>query len=642
MLGAVTPTVRFLLLGGLFLGGDVQAAFDVQRPPLPHDVQTIRAAGWSASAAALEEQLVQAYRPAHVSQVGSTSEQAFRQWQRLAQWSRLLGTPEPEALRAYLGRRVLLNPEKENALLIVPPGMALPSDRSGRPLPTAADRLTDARIPAEILQLLLPDDYTPQDGPVAARAKEGFLAQLAGDQEFLRQFFGLLSPDDFPPVALTRLEQIYSAYPQRWTDYRSLMLAFALVYDQRAPSFWPHHQVDPAAVPRLDETLAGRFDYFVQANEGRRLEHDLRRLSAVELKFLVDAPVARSELEWAAKNVRPRREQFERVLDMVTYDHRRIEKGVFMWPHGVYRLGNIELMGGICTDQAYFACVAGKAKGIPTLYFAGQGTDGGHAWFGFLGGNGKWQLDAGRYRTQNYSVGEALDPQTWLPISDHELEYLSGVATQSSEMDAAMGDLAMAGIFVRQGQVEPALAATESALYRAPRLVAAWEANENALISAGRSSQLGEFYARAIDFFRREEDLRVRYQTRLAAWQRDGGNAAGAQKIEERMVRENRVERADLSAAAGADAVLGRIRAGDYEGAMREYRSLATKIGRTGGGNFFYGVVRPLVLELRAAGKTKEAERALEQARRAMTFEADSIIAREFSELEKGATKPVQ
>lgn len=627
---------RLILLATLCSAAGARGAFDLQRPPTAQDVQAIRAGGWAASADALEEQMVLAYRPAHVAQVGSTGNQAFRQWQLLYQWSRLLGQTEPDALRAYLGRRVLIDPEKDNALLIVPPGLALPSDRSGRPLPTAADHLDVKRVPPEILQALLPDDYTPQAGPVSARAKEDFLAQLAGDQEFLRQFFGLLSPDDFPPVALTRLEQIYSAHPQRWAAYRSLMLAFALVYDQRAPSFWPHHQVDAAAIPAMDENLAGRFDYYVRANEAGRLEHDLRRLDAAELKFLVDAPVARAELEWAAKNVRPRREQFERVLDMVTYDHRRVEKGVFTWPHGSYRLGNIELMGGICTDQAYFACIAGKAKGISTLYFAGQGTDGGHAWFGFLGGNRKWQLDAGRFQNQNYSVGQALDPQTWLPISDHELQYLSGAATKAPAQDAALGDLVMADVFARRGMTSQQLAAAESALHQAPRLLVAWEAKETALMAAAGPEQLRAFYASAIDFFRREEDLRVRYQARLAGLERDGGDAATAQKLEARMVRENRSERADLSVAAGAESLTALLRSGDYDGAMREYRSLATKIGRTGGGNFFYGVVRPFVLELRAAGKAKEAERALELARRAMTFEADSIIAREFSELEKG------
>ncbi len=619
-----------------------RAAFDLQRPPTPQDVQAIRAAGWEASADALEEQLVQLYRPAHVAQVGSTGNRAFRQWQLLYQWSRLLGQPEAEALGAYLGRRVLENPEKDNALLIVPPGMGLPSDRSGRPLPTAADHLDVRRVPPEILQALLPDDYTPQGGPVSARAKEEFLAHLAGDEDFLRQFFSLLSPDDFPPVALSRLEQIYAAHPQRWPSYRALMLAFALVYDQRPPAFWPHHQVAPRAFPPMDEDLAGRFGYYVQANEAGRLEHDLRRLGAAELKFLVDAPVARSELEWAAKNVRPRREQFERVFDMVNYDQRRIEKGVFTWPHGIYRLGNIELMGGICTDQAYFSALAGKAKGIPTLYFSGQGTDGGHAWFGFLGGNGKWQLDAGRYQNQNYSVGQALDPQTWLPISDHELQFLSGAAIKAPAQDAALGDLVMAEVFARRGMNAEQLAAAESALYQAPRLLAAWEAKETALEAADRADQLRTLYASAIDFFRRDEDLRVRYQTRLAAIERDGGNASTAQKLEERMVRENRSERADLSVAAAAESLSTFLRAGDYDRAMREYRLLATKLGRTGGGNFFYGVVRPFVLELRAAGKTKDAERALEQARRAMNFEADSIIAREFAKLEQGEAAPVQ
>ena len=34
----------------------------------------------------------------------------------------------------------------------------------------------------------------------------------------------------------------------------------------------------------------------------------------------------------------------------------------------------------------------------------------------------RWELDCGRYKNQNYAVGQALDSQTWLPVSDHELE----------------------------------------------------------------------------------------------------------------------------------------------------------------------------------------------------------------------------
>ena len=104
------------------------------------------------------------------------------------------------------------------------------------------------------------------------------------------------------------------------------------------------------------------------------------------------------------------------------------------------------------------------------------------------------------------------------------------------------------------------------------------------------------------------------------------------------MIPGNRREHTDLSTAAGGDTLMRLLGAGGYEGAMREYRSITSKLGPTGGGNFFYGVVRPFVLQLRASGRTKDAEKALQMARRAMQFEDDSILAREFAELESGAT----
>ncbi len=611
-------------------------AFDVRKIPDAQDLAVIAQKGWAASAEELESQLASVWKPSHVAQVGSGADDNFRRWLLLYRWCRLLGTPEPDALRAYLGRRVLEDPSREHALLIVPPGLALPTDNTGRPLPTAADKLADARVPAEILQALLPDDYTPQSGPVALRAKQDFLLQLAGDQDFLREFFRTLTPDDFPPVALTRLEQLYTAHPHRWGAYRSLMLAYALVYDQRKPAFWPHHQVDPSDVIPMDEPLPERFAYYARLNDAGRLDFDLRRMSAAELKFVVDAPVPRSELEWAAKNVHARRDKFEEAFSAVNYDQRRAQRGVFVWPHGRYLLPNIEVWSGICVDQAYFACIAGKARGIPTIFFAGQGTDGGHAWFGFWRGNSQWELDGGRYLNQNYTVGKALDPQTWLPITDHELLYLSGRASHAPGQDAALADLVMAGIFAFNGDSASRLAAAESALNNAPGLVAAWEEREQALEAAADTAALRAHYTQAIDYFRREEDLRVRYQARLAELERAAGDAGTARKLEDRMVRENRRERADLSVAAEGETLGRLLAAADYEGAMREFRTAAGKLGRTGGGNFFYGVVRPFVLQLRSAGRDKDAEKALQIARRAMAFEADSIIAREFIALERG------
>ena len=613
-----------------------RADFDLGRMPTAQDIVAVRAMGWAAAADALEAGLAEQWKPSYSSQAGSAGNAVFRQWQRLYQWCRLLGTPEPEALKAWLGRRVLRNPDQANALLVIPSGVPLPADSSGRPLPTAAGALPAGQLPPEILQALLPDDYTPGGGSVASRASEDFLVELANDQDFLKEFFRELKPDDFTPVVLVRLEQLRRAHPGAWPAYRSLMLAFALVHDQREPSFWPHHQVPPEAVPRTEEGVAGQFDYFYRANEARKLEHDLRRLPAAELKFLVDAPVPRSEFEWAAKNARTRHDKFDRVLDMVRYDQGRADRGVFSWPHGNYSLGNINSAGGICTDQAYFACIAGKARGIPTLYFAGQGQDGGHAWFGYLRRNGQWELDAGRFFQQRYTVGQALDPQTWLPVTDHELLFLSGRATRSQGHDGALGDLAMAEVFRRRGDLPSSGAAADSALFYSPDFVAAWEAKEDVLAAAKDTEALRAHYAAGIDQFRREEDLRVRYQTRLAELERAGGDGRAASEIETRMIRENRRLRTDLSAATGAEVLSRLMQKGEYIAAMREYRSLTGKLGPTGGGNFFYEVVRPFVRQMKAAGRNDDARRALDLAGRVMRFESDSILAREFAEMKAG------
>ncbi|MEX1045311.1 MAG: hypothetical protein WEC73_04200 [Chthoniobacterales bacterium] len=622
-----------IVLGGL-LGHGVRADFDLSRMPTVQDVQAIRTMGWAAAADALEPKLAGAWKPSHFAQAGSTGNSLFRQWQLIYQWCRLLGTPEPAVLRTFLGRRVVEDPQDAGKLLVLPPGAPLPTDATGRLLPAAADKLEGARVPAHILQALVPDDYTPQDGPVALRAKEDFLARLLAEPEFLREFFRQLTPDDFVPVALTRLEQLYTAHPHKWLEYRSLMLAYALVYDQRQPSFWPHHQVPAAQVPAMDESLADRAGWYMQRNDAGKLDYDLRRLSAEELKFVIDAPVPRSELEWAAKNVRTGRSQFDRVFSAVNYDRRRAELGVFDWPHGRYLLGNIELQGGICTDQAYFACLAGKARGIPTIYFAGQGTDGGHAWFGYLRGPDKWEFDAGRFLNQNYTVGQALDPQTWLPITDHELVYFSGRAARQPKVDAALGDLAMAEMFARRGDTGRASAAAASAVHQAPQMVAAWDAQEQALAVQGDAAGLRVLYGQAIENFRRENDLKVRYQARLADLERDGGDLRVATRLQERMIADNRRERADLSTAAGGEALGRLVEVGDYDKAMREYRSLTRKLAGPGGGNFFYDVVRPFVRQLRAAGRDKDAEKALQQARREMGFEGGSILDREFRELE--------
>ena len=99
------------------------------------------------------------------------------------------------------------------------------------------------------------------------------------------------------------------------------------------------------------------------------------------------------------------------------------------------------------------------------------------------------------------------------------------------------------------------------------------------------------------------------------------------------MVAQNRRGRSDLSTAAGAQTLQRLVAAGQYGDAVREFNSLARKLGRSGGGNFFQYIVRPLVFELRGSGHEKEAQDVLAEARRRMVFEPGSILAKDFDTL---------
>ena len=634
--------VGLVMVGGmrrmflLMLGWGVSqaiAAFDVQRVPTPLDAQAMQTMGWRAAAEELEAVLVVTWKPSHFAQAGSSSNPTFQQWLRLAQWARLLGMTEPEALRSWMARRVVKTSDN-GSWSVVGPGLARP-EVSGL---AAGELPPNWSIPPVIAGALWPEGYVLSEGEMGERLSPALALELANDPAFLEEFFRELSPEDYAPGVLLRLQELRAQLPAAWPEYRSLMLALAMVYDQQMPEFWPHHQVASNAVPRDGAGVTSLFDYFYRANEARRTEHDLRGLGVGELKFVVDAPVEVSELEWAAKNVRTAKSQFAKVFEMVSYDHERAKQAEYVWPEGTdYRLATILGRGGICTDQAYFASLAGKAKGIPTLYFAGQGKDGGHAWFGFLRGGGRWEMDAGRYLRQNYTTGLALDPQTWLPISDHELLFLSKTEAASPSMQAARVDLAMTELFLRRGDLASAELTSESAWRAAQDYLAAWELRERVLAESGSGDKLREFYGQGVNYFRRNEGMRVRFQSKLAELARTGGDHAAARELEARMVRENRRERVDLSATAGGEVLNRLLGEGDYVAAMREYSSLTRRLGRTGGGSFFYEIVQPFVGRLRQLGRDEDAERALREARRVMPMEAGSILAREFAELAAGA-----
>lgn len=622
-----------LLAAGFLAPG--APAQDVSRAPTPADRAKIIAAGWPASRDALEAALVGAYQPGGPRRPGSTGTTAYRGWLLLWKWCDLLSRSETAEAGRYVTDRLWKSPEGKNYIFTqgnVPP----PDYVRGSP-EDAAKLLSDRASLDTYLRWLLPAEFLDAPAPsMAARVKPEILAEWINDEELSRLLLQNISNRDYAPGVIARLQEIRLAHPEKFREYKALAVALALVYDEKFPSFWPHDQVNASLVPVKEMPVADRFAAWVKNNESRGLLLDLRKLGPGQLKFLVDAPLDPAEFEWARKNVRYPRADFPRAFSSVTYDMDRLKTQRFSWLDGAYTLEEIRRRGGICVDQAYYAMIAGKARGLPTLFFTGQGANGGHAWFGYMKADDRWQLDCGRYENQNYAVGEALDPQTWEPISDHELEFLARNFRDKLEFSSSQDDILVAEHLEAAGAKDQALRAYNSAIDVCPQNVFAWDARAAYLWRSGASlNQLAGHYNAAINQFISDAGIRASQQSALAAVLRRQGDVKGAESLEQSILARNRRKRSDLSVDMAARRMDSLVAARQYDEAHKEFRRQLQSLGATGGGNFFFDVVEPFVLAMKGAGDTARAREAVDLARKALKPEAGSILDHAFQSLQK-------
>lgn len=455
------------------------------------------------------------------------------------------------------------------------------------------------------------------------------LATLSTQTGATRLLVQNLSQGDDVPQAVRILSGIHAAHPESVRAYPALAVAFALVHDQPFPQHWPHHQVPRDTLPLGDETVAERFADYIRAQEAGELEIDPQTLTPQELKFAVDTRVQLAELAWARRETKYSTSKLERAFREIRYDFDRLRLGAFVWGGGPYTLANIQHRGGICTDQAYYAAQVGKARGIPTLYFTGQGADGGHAWFGHLQRPGKWNLDCGRYESQNYPIGHARDPQTWREINDSELELLVADLPRHPAYPAARAALAWA----RMNASSSGATLIRDARGILPALPDPWFAEEEWLVKSDAPPAARKaFYTEWIRQFDKQTDFKVHAQQKLLALLQ-AENAPEATALQKELVSQNRKKRFDLGIGAGADAIFTHIEAKRWPEAEKEFRRIVRRFDEQGGGNLFYQVVRPYVLTCAEDAQWDLAEDALDYVRKKMPIETGSILDREIRRL---------
>ena len=443
-----------------------------------------------------------------------------------------------------------------------------------------------------------------------------------------------LVPRNVDAPALRNLIKLAQANMADLHEYAALGVAFSLVFDEPFPSDWPHAQVPQAAVPSGDLNIVKRFQFYVQANRDKKLELDPTQLRVEDLKYLVDSEVNLSELQYAqtTSNHIPY-DHFEQAFFSINYDTSRLssDNQVFSWNRPTYTLKEIENHGGICVDQAYYASELGKGRGIPTIYFTGQGTSGGHAWFGYLARSGHWELDCGRYASQNYPRGYALDPQTWQVVNDTTLQRLAKNGDSDPRYEPAEAALAWARMH-RDASSYPQI--LEDARTLMPELAAPWQA-EGDFIDKSATATIADkktFYQNWINQFQSDADMKVEAQKRLLAALK-AANDPDADSLQRDIVLQNRSTGFDLGVQGSLGGIEDKFKAQDWDGAKVAFETSVRDFKDQGGGTFFQNVIQPYVMLCLQYGRAQQASEGLHFTEERMAMDDTSIIRMEFDRL---------
>ena len=540
--------------------------------------------GWEGAVPMLRQSAITAYE---------TNSSAAGAWYYLYRWAALLGTPQSRALPRWIE--------------------AIEKAKVGHPN--------------------MPSRYATQPGALAAYCSPALQYFMLSSLPFSEEFFVTLVPVDNPMAVLSLLQQLYAANPARFAEYQNLAIAIAVVFDVPPPPLWPHGQVSAAALPRRLPDPLEAFNYWSKLDQGNISMHRLRRLPASELKFLVDEVAPFAELDWARRNVGPGIAEFGRAYDLIRYRKDRPAQNAYLWPLPDYRLQTILNEGGICVDQAYFASMAGKAKGIPTIMFRGAGLDGRHAWFGYLDGQGKWQNDCGRYAEQKFVVGLACDPQTWSNINDYELLFLTDRFRALPTYRVSVLHAQFAAEYLQDGNYGQAIKAAKEAVNRERRNLPAW----NIYLQAQASSAPGD--ARALEAvlrqamlaFQNYPDLEVAFTKQLVASLRARGEASVAAIEEQRIARKYQADRTDLSIQQAADIMERSMHQDPVQAQLRAYQQVLESYGRGAGIDFFDKVVQPFATHLQADQQLPAALSAVDRARSYLRVEKGGQLEAELN-----------
>ncbi|MDF1814964.1 MAG: hypothetical protein P1V20_22360 [Verrucomicrobiales bacterium] len=477
---------------------------------------------------------------------------------------------------------------------------------------------------------LFPKDWQEQDLFESKQARDIFV-KLGRTPKIRDAFLAALVPEDDGPKAVTILTGIAKAHPDKIVEFANLAIAYAVVFDQPVPDKWPHPFVDGKKVPVGNTGPVARFAFYLAAQEAGALVFDPAKLGVQDLTFLVDSPLAFTEFQYAQQiNIRSPG-QLAQLYPRVPYNTARISGKEYMWPDPTYRLFDIGTKGGICMDQAYFVAQTGKAKGIPTLLFTGQGLSGDHGWVGYLGRGGRWEMEVAKYGSQEYPIGQAFDPQTWQRITESELQALQSGAEFDGNFGLGQKLLQWAALN-RGGELyHEIIRAARIAMSSDPR---PWQLEADWLEeSAADPKQRLKFWEEWTRNYSRNPDMEVKGQIQLIALLEEMDRESEAERLRKSVMSGNRSKRFDLGIAIAADPVFRKLRLRDFEGAEEAFERGMRKFRSKAGGHLFYNLIQPYALTCLQEGKVDMAKDAVTYLQRDFQAQSGTMLDQDMAAL---------
>jgi hypothetical protein len=262
-----------------------------------------------------------------------------------------------------------------------------------------------------------------------------------------------IRPEDDSAKVLVFLKDAWTANSDKFPKFFNLAVACAVVFDRDVAI------AEPLGGESTVNALS-RYLWYVEKDEKGKLTAPVHRSSARDLTWVVCAPVATSELEWAIDKLSGSRKNWGNNYGLIEYLMERAVKGLN--PYEEYSFAEIKKEGGICGDQSYFCVNTARAHGIPALILAGETDLGGHAWAAVKTQADEWDTNIGRIG--GVSKGEGGNVQIGGGISEQEIWLWNDRAHQSPVTTMSVfRHLWLADLHAALGKIDDTLATAKLA-----------------------------------------------------------------------------------------------------------------------------------------------------------------------------------